>query len=99
MSGDGGDRDNERFYEWLRRLSEDVGDIKVTLARNTESLEEHMRRSEILEADQRALRAEMKPLLVRDAALAQIAKWFAIACAAGGFGYSVIRIVEFFSNA
>jgi hypothetical protein len=91
-----GDRDNERFYEWLRGLSDDVSEIKVTLARNTESL---MRRSEILEADQRALRAEMKPLLVRDAALAQIAKWFAIAAAAGGFGYSAIRIVEFFSNA
>jgi hypothetical protein len=97
VSGDGG-RDNERFYEWLQRLSEDVGDIKVTLARNTESLEAHMKRSDLLEADQKALRSEVKPLLVRDAALAQVAKWCGIVAASGGFAYYVIRIAEFFSS-
>lgn len=34
----------------LDKIQEDVTDIKVTLARNTASLEEHMRRTALLES-------------------------------------------------
>jgi len=41
--------DNEQFLEIIREMQRDVQNIDKTLIRNTVSLEEHIRRTEILE--------------------------------------------------
>ena len=46
----------------LNEVREDVSTIKVTLERNTASLEHHVRRTDIAEANLALLRAEVKPL-------------------------------------
>ncbi len=45
----------ERVLEKLDDIREEVGKIEVTLAVNTSSLAEHMRRTEILEEQHKAL--------------------------------------------
>jgi hypothetical protein len=41
--------DTSRIDTKLDKIQEDIGEIKVTLGKNTASLEEHMRRTEALE--------------------------------------------------
>lgn len=58
----------------LDRIQEDITHIKVTLARNTTSLEEHMRRTEILEKKIEPLEKNMYRILGAVALLAVMAE-------------------------
>lgn len=51
-----------RLEDKLDRVAEDIVDIKVTMARNTQSLEEHMRRSLANEEAIDILKQEVKPI-------------------------------------
>lgn len=41
--------DNKRVEDKIDKIVEDISEIKVTMARNTGSLETHIRRTELLE--------------------------------------------------
>lgn len=41
--------ENKRVEDKIDKIMEDVADIKITMARNTTSLEVHMKRSDLLE--------------------------------------------------
>lgn len=66
----------------LDKIQEDVTDIKITMARNTASLEEHMRRTSILESKVEPLEAHRQmmvgaiKLIGLAAAIAAIAEVF-----------------------
>lgn len=77
---------NEERDQWLldavRAVRQDVSDIKasvsgqqVTLARNTTSLEYHVKRTDLAEESIRSIRAEMKPLVAHVELEATIARW------------------------
>lgn len=51
-----------RFGVKLDAIHEKMAAIDVTLERNTASLEEHIRRTELLEQDRDAIREELKPI-------------------------------------
>lgn len=51
-----------RLEEKLDKVAEDIVDIKVTLARNTASLDEHMRRTLATEESLDILKSEIKPI-------------------------------------
>lgn len=42
--------DANKIYETLEKVQEDVTEIKIIMARNTASLEEHVRRTNLLES-------------------------------------------------
>ena len=57
--------DNPRFDKLEAKIdgiSEDIVEIKLIMARNTSSLEEHMRRSDLNEEAVRILKSELKPV-------------------------------------
>lgn len=64
-----------------------LADIRVDLARNTRSLEEHMRRTEALESAVDVIRAEARPVQTHVAVVGALGK----VLAAGG---TVVAIVE-----
>lgn len=72
--GCGGGGDNW-LREELKALRDGVTETKVTLARNTESLEIHVKRTDLAEEAIRTLRSEMKPLAQHVAIEAAVARW------------------------
>jgi archaellum component FlaC len=54
--------DIKRLDEKLDKIMEEIIDIKISVARNTGSLEEHMRRTEVAEENLRLLREEVEPI-------------------------------------
>lgn len=53
---------NERIYEVLDKISEDISDLKVTTAKQEENIKEHIRRTEIAEENLDLIRKEIEPL-------------------------------------
>jgi hypothetical protein len=53
---------NERIYEVLDKISDDVSELKVTSAKQEENLKEHIRRTEIAEENLDLIRKEIEPL-------------------------------------
>jgi 5-bromo-4-chloroindolyl phosphate hydrolysis protein len=53
---------NERLYEILDKISEDISELKVTTAKQEENIKEHIRRTEIAEENLGLLRQEIEPL-------------------------------------
>jgi len=53
---------NERIYEVLDKISEDISDLKVTSAKQEENIKEHIRRTEVAEENLTMLRQEIEPL-------------------------------------
>jgi BRCT domain type II-containing protein len=53
---------NERIYEVLDKISDDVSELKVTSAKQEENIKEHIRRTEIAEENLELIRKEMQPL-------------------------------------
>jgi cob(I)alamin adenosyltransferase len=53
---------NERIYEVLDKISEDISDLKVTSAKQEENIKEHIRRTEIAEENLDLIRKEIEPL-------------------------------------
>jgi hypothetical protein len=53
---------NERIYEVLDKMSEDISQLKIVSAKQEENLKEHIRRTELAEENLAMLRSEMQPL-------------------------------------
>jgi hypothetical protein len=53
---------NERLYEILDKISEDISALKITTAKQEENIKEHIRRTEIAEESLGMLRQEIEPL-------------------------------------
>lgn len=53
---------NERIYEVLDKISEDISALKVTSAKQEENIKEHIRRTEIAEENLDLIRKEIEPL-------------------------------------
>jgi hypothetical protein len=52
----------EKFDRFSERVAERLGNIDVTLAHQASSLREHMRRTDLLEREQKEIRKDVKPL-------------------------------------
>lgn len=53
---------DERIYEVLDKISEDISDLKITSAKQEENIKEHIRRTELAEENLTLLRQEIEPL-------------------------------------
>jgi len=72
--------------ERVNEVRKDVQDVKVTMARNTSSLEEHMRRTEILER-------QIEPLRSHVTMVNGILKFIGFLAVIGGIIDMVVRLV------
>lgn len=52
----------DRFEKKLDKVQEDIGAIKIIMARNTVSLEEHMKRTALAEQNIQLIQNEMEPI-------------------------------------
>ena len=53
---------NERIYDLLNKISEDISELKITSAKQEENIKEHIRRTELAEENIQLIREEIKPL-------------------------------------
>jgi len=79
---------NDRIYEMLDKISEDISDLKVTSAKQEENIKEHIRRTELAEENIQMIRDEIQPLKEHVIAINGILKVIGIisiiiGCAAG----------------
>jgi hypothetical protein len=53
---------NERLFEILDKISDDISELKITVAKQEENIKEHIRRTELAEENLQFLRQEIQPL-------------------------------------
>ena len=53
---------NERIYELLDKISDDISELKITAAKQEENIKEHIRRTELAEENLEIIRKEIQPL-------------------------------------
>lgn len=91
---------NERLYELLDKISEDISDLKVTSAKQEENIKEHIRRTELAEENIQMIRSEIQPLKEHVIAINGVLKIIGIISviigSAAGFFEIASRAVEFF---
>ena len=80
-----------RIEDKLDKVVEKIGSIDVTMARNTEQLAEHMRRTELLEE-------EVKPISTHVANLKGVTKLLAILALLAGVIEGAVALLEHVSR-
>ena len=91
---------NERLYEILDKIGEDISELKVTAAKQEENIKEHIRRTEIAEENLSILRNEIQPLKEHVIAINGVLKVIGILSiiigSAAGFFQLAQRVSDFF---
>lgn len=54
--------DNERIFNTLDKIQEDISDLKIVSVKQEENLKEHIRRTELAEENIALLRKEVEPV-------------------------------------
>jgi len=78
---------HERIEKKVDKIGEDIGEIKVTLAAQHESLKDHMRRTEILEG-------KVIPLEKHDAMAIGVIKFLGL----GGAMAAIVKVILMFAG-
>ena len=89
---------NERIYEVLDKISDDVSELKVTSAKQEENLKEHIRRTELAEENLEILRTEIQPLKEHVIVINGILKIVGAVSVIVGSIAGMIRIFEIITN-
>jgi hypothetical protein len=91
---------NDRLYELLDRIGEDLSELKITVAKQEENIKEHIRRTEIAEQNLEIIHNEIRPLkehvIVINAVLKGIGVISVIIGSAAGFFQLAKSIGDFF---
>lgn len=86
------DDDMKWLREQITALRADVSQNTATLARNTVSLEHHIRRTDLLETSVDKLRTEFKPVALHVAIVGAVGKGIGIIGTIVGIGAGLARI-------
>lgn len=89
---------NERIYEVLDKISEDVSDLKVTSAKQEENLKEHIRRTEIAEENLDLIRKEIEPLKEHVIVINGVLKIIGAISVIVGSTVGIVRIFDIISG-
>lgn len=91
---------NDRIYEMLDKISEDISDLKVTSAKQEENIKEHIRRTELAEENIQMIRDEIQPLKEHVIAINGVLKVIGIISVIVGSAAGIIqigiKIIDFF---
>lgn len=85
---------NDRLYEILDKISEDISDLKVTVAKQEENIKEHIRRTELAEENLDMIRNEIKPLKEHVIAINGVLKTIGIISVIIGSGAGFFEIAQ-----
>lgn len=85
---------NERLYELLDKISDDISELKVTTAKQEENIKEHIRRTELAEENLQMLRQEIEPLKQHVIAINGVLKAIGIISVIIGSGAGFFQIVH-----
>lgn len=85
---------NDRLFEVLDKISEDVSDLKVTIAKQEENIKEHIRRTELAEENLDLIRKEMQPLKEHVIAINGVLKSIGIISIIIGSGVSFFQLIQ-----
>jgi len=85
---------NDRLFEVLDKISEDVSDLKVTVAKQEENIKEHIRRTELAEENLDLIRKEMQPLKEHVIAINGVLKSIGIISIIIGSGVSFFQLIQ-----
>ena len=89
---------NERIYEVLDKISEDISDLKVTSAKQEENIKEHIRRTELAEENLTLLRQEIEPLKQHVVAINSVLKIIGLISIVIGSAAGFFEIVSAISS-
>jgi hypothetical protein len=87
--------DNQRLYELLDKISEDISQLKVTTAKQEENIKEHMRRTELAEENLQMIRQEIEPLKQHVVAINGVLKVIGIISLVIGSAAGFFQITNF----
>lgn len=87
---------NERIYEVLDKISEDISELKITTAKQEENLKEHIRRTELAEENLQMLRQEIEPLKQHVIAINGVLKIIGLISVVIGSGAGFLQIAQGF---
>jgi hypothetical protein len=91
---------NERLYELLDKIGEDISELKITAAKQEENIKEHIRRTELAEENLEIIRKEIQPLKEHVIAINGVLKIIGVISiiigSAAGFFEIASRAVQFF---
>ena len=91
---------NERLYELLDKIGEDISELKITAAKQEENIKEHIRRTELAEENLEIIRKEIQPLKEHVIAINGVLKIIGVISiiigSAAGFFEIASRTVQFF---
>ena len=85
---------NERLYELLDKISDDISELKVTTAKQEENIKEHIRRTELAEENLQMLRQEIEPLKQHVIAINGVLKAIGIISVIIGSGAGFFQIIQ-----
>lgn len=85
---------NERIYEVLDKISEDISELKITTAKQEENLKEHIRRTELAEENLQMLRQEIEPLKQHVIAINGVLKIIGLISVVIGSGAGFLQIAQ-----
>lgn len=86
------DKQIERILDKLEKIDDKIADIDRTLVKNTESLQEHMRRTNLLEQHLNKQDQKLEPVFKhvdRVGFIVSILKWIGFSGVLGIIGYSI----------
>lgn len=87
---------DERIFQSLDKISEDISDLKVVVGKQEENIKEHMRRTEIAEENLALIREEIEPLKNHIVVINGVLKIVGIVAIIIGAAASVFKIIETF---
>lgn len=89
---------NERIFEVLDKICEDLSELKITVAKQEENLKEHIRRTELAEENLQMLRQEIEPLKQHVTVINGILKIIGIISVIIGSGAGFFQIANHIVN-
>lgn len=88
----------EKIYEKQEKMSEDMGEVKITLAKQEENIRTHIRRTELAEINIENLRKEIEPVKSHVKMLQGALKFIGLAGVAATMLSAVVQLLRFLSG-
>ena len=84
----------EKLYEKVEKISDDISEMKVTVARQEENIAHHIKRTDLLEESLGLFRTEMEPAKIFVTKTKFFAEILGYASALLGFGLGLFQVLQ-----
>lgn len=88
----------QKIYDKQEKISEDMGEVKVTLARQEENIRTHIRRTELAEMNIESLRKEIEPVKTHVKMIQGALKFIGLAGVGATMLSAIVQLLRFLSG-